>query len=300
MEHYDVAVIGAGPAGLSAALILTRAMRRVVIIDSGAPRNYAARSVNGFLGAEQISPGRLREIGRRQTELYGAELVTEKATSVRHINFGFETGFQIITETGSQFLSRKILFATGVRDVLPELPGISDFYGASVHHCPYCDGWEHRGKKLAAVGEGDSAAGLALLLRGWSSDVTAFTLSGELSEHYRERLARNGIKVTAEKITALIGRSGQLERVQFESGEEISCEAIFFNTDQVQRSELPVMLGCRERKGHVRTGSKQETGVDGVFMAGDADGDVQFAIVAASEGATAAVAINKELQKEEM
>jgi thioredoxin reductase len=217
---------------------------------------------------------------------------------------GFGAGppgsFEVATAAGRRFLSRKLLLATGVRDVLPAIDGAEKYYGHGVYHCPYCDGWEHRDGRLVAYGHGRAAVGLALALRTWSSSVTACTGGKRVGPGDRARLEGNGIAIRTDRIARLDGSRASLRRIVFEAGPPLPCDALFFNTDQLQHSELPAMLGC-ETTGNrqIRTYEKQRTSVPGLFLAGDADGEVQFVIVAAAEGARAAVAINRELQDED-
>jgi len=299
MARYDVAIIGAGPAGLSAALVLGRCRRHVVVLDHGKPRNYAAVAVNSYLGLDGIEPAKLREAGRREAASYGIEFLDVEAVGVCPCGPDGRD-FEVRIEGRSPIVARKLLLATGVRDVLPNIEGVADFYGKSVHHCPYCDGWEHRDQRLAALGDGSEAVGLALSLRAWSPQVTACTNGRRLSEEDRERATSNQIACREETVTRLAGRDGVLEALHFASGPPLPCDALFFSSEHGQRSELPLALGCEyDGQGHVHTKGKQGAGVRGLFLAGDADGDVQLAIVAAAEGAIAATAINRELQDED-
>src|SRR4051794_4124535 len=160
-RQFDVAVIGGGPAGLTAAMILGRSCRRVVLFDHGKPRNYAARAVHGFLGLDGISPGELRDRGRKEAKSYGVEICDCKVTNARNVTRDGDcrTRFEIATDART-LAARALLLATGMTDYLPEIPGIHELYGKTVHHCPYCDGWEHRGKRLVALASGSSAAKL--------------------------------------------------------------------------------------------------------------------------------------------
>jgi thioredoxin reductase len=298
-HRYDVAVIGGGPAGLSAAMVLGRCLRRVIVIDHGKGRNYAAREMHGYLGRDCTTPAEMRQIGRREAAAYGVEFLDGEVAGV--CACGDEgKDFEITINDHEPLTARKLLLATGVMDVLPAIDGLTDFYGQSVHHCPYCDGWEHRGQRLVALGDGKAAIGLALSLRTWSLQVTACLNGQAISRRQRQRAQKNNIACREQRVVKLAGSDGQVREVHFEDGPPVECDAVFFSSDQVLRSKLPLSLGCEcDEHGLIRTKGRQGTGVRGMFLAGDADGDVQFAIVATAEGAVAAVAINRELQDEE-
>jgi thioredoxin reductase len=301
---YDVVIVGGGPAGESAALILARCRRRVVVVDSGRPRNAAAVAMHGFLSRDGTPPAEMSRLGRDELRRYGVEWVHGLAVSAncspRREGTG-QSAFEVKLEDGREFIGRKLLLATGVIDVLPEIEGVGQFYGQSVHHCPYCDGWEHRDEVIAALGEGSKAVGLALNLLTWSRRVVACTEGGPVDAALLERAAVQGIAVREERVVRLEGEGRRLRRLIFEGGEPLKCAALFFNTGHYQRSMLPAGLGCEyDDAGHVVTHDKQRTRQKGFFLAGDADGDVQFVIIAAAEGARAAVGINRELQEEDI
>jgi thioredoxin reductase len=299
---YDVAIVGGGPAGLSAAVVLGRSRRRVVLFDDGKPRNYAAQGVHCYLGHEGIAPSSLRQLGRNAARHYSVELLDTKIVAVRRLAGDGDTAGRFEVQTSDRsFVVRALLLCTGLMDVLPEIPNLREFYGRSVHHCPYCDGWEHRDKRLAALGDGEHATKLALSLLTWSKEVTACTNGEPLAVKHRRMLDRHGVTHREEPITRLNGKDGALEEIMFTTGPPLKCDAVFFSSDKVQRSPLPAMLGCElDDEGLICTTDKQQTSIDGLFLAGDADADAQFAIVAAAEGAIAAAAINAALQKEEL
>jgi len=300
---YDVVIVGGGPAGLSAALILGRCRRRVLVCDSGRPRNARAVAMHGFISRDGTPPGDMVRMAREEITRYGVEWVAGEAVLAQcspQRGAAGETAFEVRLKDGRRFCSRKLLLATGVVDVLPQIDGIGTFYGSSVHHCPYCDGWEHRDQALAAYGSGAKAAGLAMSLRQWSQKVTACSDGDDLTPAQQDDLKRNGIAWRRERVLRLEGEGRTLQRVIFETGKPLPCDALFFNTGQYQRSMLPEGLGCEyDENGHVVTHEKQATRQRGFFLAGDADGDVQFVIVAAAEGARAAVGINREIQDED-
>ncbi|HYD00948.1 MAG TPA: NAD(P)/FAD-dependent oxidoreductase [Phycisphaerales bacterium] len=300
---HDAIVIGGGPAGLSAALVLARARRDVLLIDSNLGRNRRASEIHGFLTRDCTAPADFLREARRDVERYGVRVDQGEAVHAeRSADGAFTVRYRALEPGGAErsSRSRKLLLATGMRDCLPAIEGVEAFYGVSVHHCPYCDGYEHRDKRLVAYGHGDRAVGLALSLRTWSPHVTACTDGGPVRDELAARALTMKIPIRSERVRALSGEGAALQEVRFESGRPLACDALFFNTGQVQRSDLPRLLGCSFKEdGGVKTSSRQCAGVPGLFVAGDADRDVEFVIVAAAEGATAAVAINAELQREE-
>jgi len=295
---YDVVIVGAGPAGLSAALILGRSRRRVLVCDTGKPRNAASRAMHGYLTRDGIPPAEFLGIAREQLAPYDTiEMRDLEVTVAECIDGRFRSTFA----DGSFVLSRKLLIATGVVDNLPEIPGFRDFYGISVFHCPYCDGWERRDKPLAIYGRGARGYGLSLELTGWSRDLVLCTDGpSEIEPADLERLRRNGVAVREDRIVRLEGGE-RLERIVFASGEPLPREAVFFTTGQTQQSFLAHSLGCEiNDKGTVRTGKYEATHLSGLYVAGDASRAVQWVIVAAAEGAEAAFAINTDLLKEDL
>jgi thioredoxin reductase len=294
---FDVVIVGGGPAGLSAALMLGRCRRRVLVCDLGQPRNRRSRALHGYLTRDGIDPTRFTELGRCELPSYGIEFRTIGVTGAQPAN----GHYRVALSDGGQEKARYLLIATGVIDDLPAITGFDACYGRSVFHCPYCDGWEWRDRRLAALGEGAHVAGLALALRTWSSEVVVCSNGARMDRRSRDRLRRNGVAIRTEAITRVEHNDGLLTRVVFESGEPLPREAIFFTTGQHPQSELAIRLGCTlTQKGAVKTGTLCDTNIPRVFVAGDASRDAQFVVVAAAEGVKAAVAINKALQAEEL
>ena len=190
----DVAIVGGGPAGLSAAMLLGRSRRRVIVIDHGRPRNYAAKAIHGYLGLDGIPPAEFRKLGREQCGIYGVEFVDGEVIGGCRCEVEQGTGFELQMRDGATVRTKKLLLATGVRDELPSIANIADFYGTSVHHCPYCDGWEHRDQRLVAFGQGESGVELALMLLNWSPSVTLCTGGTSISAEDVSRLQKHGIK----------------------------------------------------------------------------------------------------------
>jgi len=292
-----VVIVGGGPAGLSAALVLGRARRRVLLFDHGRYRNAASRRMHGYLSRDGIRPTQLLEIGRREIRAYGVTIRREEVLTIRRIR----RGFRVTPARGASVAARKVLLATGVRDRVPPIPGIDAYYGTSVHHCPYCDGWEWRERRLAAYGRGAPGTALALSLKSWSRDVVLFTDGpGRLTPSERERLRAWGIPIVTHRVLGFEGSRGRIRSVLLRGQDAVERDALFFSTGNEQTCDLALRLGCRiTPKAVILTNRREGTNVPGVYVAGDASWDVQFVVVAAAEGAKAAVAIHRELQVED-
>jgi thioredoxin reductase len=302
---YDVLIIGAGSAGLAAALTLGRCLRRVLVADGGPPRNAASPGVHGFLTRDGIRPAELLRLGHEQLRPY--ETVEVQCLSIETITplaKGFRaTGCATDTDAAVTVTARRVLLATGVSDVLPPLPGFRELWGRGVLHCPYCHGWEVRGQPLAVYGQGKTVAGLALLVSRWSPDVVVVTDGpSHLTPNARRRLRRQHIRVREEKITRLIGSPGhELRCIQFENGDELERAALFLHAPQLQRSELAAQLGARiTSKGAVWVDKNAQTTVRGLFAAGDTTPGQQQALLAAAAGNQAGICINEHLTREEV
>jgi thioredoxin reductase len=293
-DMWDAVIVGGGPAGLSAALVLGRCCRRVLVADEGRQRNRFSAHMHGFLTRDGMPPQEFIGVAREQLRPYQSvhliDDVVEQATCC-------DGGFKVSLRHHETIVARTLLLATGVVDHLPSIPGIEPLYGKSVHHCPYCDGWEWRGRRIAAYGCGDDkGGGLALMLLQWSSDVVLFSDGpADLSPEMQARLRDQHVDVRAAKIARLEGEGTQLRSIVLADGQSVERDALFFNTGQHQRSPLASNLGCRfTDRGGVDAGELDvATNVEGLFVAGDVTRDVQLVAMAAAEGDKAAFAINK-------
>lgn len=301
---YDCIVIGAGPAGLSAALFLARYRRRVLTFHNSSPRNLYSHGVHGFLGHHGITPKELLARGRDEVTTHGGLVIegcVTKAEKVGDELFRVTTGDEEAGHELATFEARRLLLATGLRDLTPDCPGFRELYGVTVFHCPDCDGFEVTGKRVAVLGSGRETVGFTLNLLTWTDKLTLITdgRGEELTHEHHSKLAEFDIPVTDNRITRLDGdmEAHKLSRVCFDDGTALECDALFFNLGTIPASTLHETLGCRldEECGLVWVDEEQQTSVAGVYAAGDLTPRSQLAVVAAAEGAMAAIHIHKSL-----
>jgi len=291
---YDAVIVGGGPAGLTCAIFLGRYRRRVLLVDDGNPRNYAAHAVHGFLGQHGIPPHELRARGRAEAVESGVELCEARVTKIVRNGDIFD-----VTTTNGDLRARRIVLAYGVRDTLPDIPELESYYGTTVHHCPDCDGYESRDQRIGVIGWGKSVVGLALKLLQWSDDVVVFTHGQERDwdEEQRSKLLAEQIDVKDERIVALEGSDGKVSHAVLATGERVPVQRLFFTIKVERTTTLAEELGCEvdPEKPDIRVDEHRCTTVEGVWAIGDLVPGAQLAITSAADGAIAAIAINKSL-----
>jgi thioredoxin reductase (NADPH) len=322
---YDVAIVGGGPAGLSAGIWLGRYLHSVVLIDSGDPRNWETRGINGYLGLPNVRPAELRRRGREECRKYDVELVdgfVSRAHAEGDERFVLEydplhdktKAKEDRTGPGAprapddnaprvgtrRIVARRLLLAIGLKDVWPSprITGLEQVYGNRAHVCPDCDGFDARGKKTVVIGRGRKAVGMALSLTTWTRDITVCTHGEDcdLDENLAGKLAHLGIPVVEAPIERINFRDGHMRSIHFADGRTLGCEKIFFSIGQYPADDLGAQLGCeREEGGHIVTSRSGGTSVTNVWAAGDITPGAQLGVTAAAEGAVAALAIHKSL-----
>ncbi|HEX2091212.1 MAG TPA: NAD(P)/FAD-dependent oxidoreductase [Longimicrobiaceae bacterium] len=297
-DSYDVVVVGGGPAGLAGGLWLARYRRRVVVFDAGDPRNAETWAVHGYLGINEVPPYELRRIAREQALAAGAEFEAAMVDAIE----GEEDAFRVRLSSGREVGARRILLCTGLKDIIPEIPGLQDFYGRSIWHCPDCDGPSVVDMRVGVIGWGRSIAAFCMYMLTWTDHLLLLTHghSPQLPEESQAALARFQIPIRTEVIDRLEGEDACLRRVVFHDGNAEDVDAIFFHIACGPGSTLAADLGCRaDEEGILEIDADHRTTTPGVYAAGDITPGSRLAIRAAAEGARAAIGIHKSLIPED-
>lgn len=294
-ERCDVVIVGGGAAGLSAALVLGRARRRVVVVDAGSPRNAPAAHMQGFLSRDGMPPSALLAAGRAEVEAYGVDVVDDTVA-------GIEPGFSVRLVGGRSLSARRLLVATGVGDELPDIPGVRERWGRDLLHCPYCHGWEVRDQPLGVLGTHPAAVQHALLVRQWSDDVVFFAHTHELTADERAVLEVRGIVVQPGAVAQLAVDDDRLVGVELADGQLVPRHAVFVRPGNVPHPDgLLPGLGCElDPDGFAVVDRTGRTSVDGVWAAGNVVDPRAQVITSAGAGSAAAIAINADLVQEDV
>ena len=285
---YDTVVVGGGPAGLSAATLLARARRRVIVVDAGEPRNAPADHVHNFLSRDGSTPEALSEAGRKEVLRYGGEILQDNVSRI-------EPGFELHLGNGAVLASRSALVATGLRDELPDIPGVREQWGSGVLHCPYCHGYEVRDQPIAVVGGSNRPFTIhqASLIRQWSEDVVFFTNGIELSDDERLRLDARSVRIVDAPVARVVVHDGRVAGVELSDGTVVPRHVVFVGPTFVPNDMLLSSIGCtRLDSGWVATDPTGLTSVDGLWAAGNVSDSPAQLINSAAAGSKAAIAIN--------
>jgi thioredoxin reductase len=294
-HSYDVVVVGGGAAGLSAALVLGRARRRIAVVDAGAPRNAPAAHMQGFLSRDGMPPRDLLAAGRAEVSGYGVDLLEDRVDAI-------DTGFSVRLARGDVLKARRILVATGIRDELPEITGVRERWGRDLLHCPYCHGWEVRDEPIGVLGTVPGSVQHAQLLRQWSDDVAFFVHTYDLTATEQIQLEARGVQIVHGDVARLLVEDDRLSGVELVDGRVIARTAVFIRPHNVPHSDgLLAALSCAvDDDGFAIVDATGRTSTVGVWAAGNVVDPRAQVITAAGAGSAAAIAINADLVGEDI
>lgn len=293
-ENFEVIIIGGSYAGLAAAMALGRSLRKVLVIDAGKPCNRQTPHSHNFLTQDGKTPSEISTLAKQQVEEYKTiSFHSDKAISATKTS----TGFEIKTEKGSTFNSLKLIFGSGIKDILPDIPGLKECWGISVIHCPYCHGYEVRNEKTGILANGDFGFEFGKMITNWTKDLTLFTNGkSTLTDDQKNMLASKNVGISEKKIEQVIQQDGILEALKFEDGSVEGLKALYAKPDFEQNTPLPLALGCTiKENGYLEVDQLQKTTVQGIYACGDNTNMFRSVAFAVSSGTMAGAACNKEL-----
>lgn len=297
-KQYDVIIIGGSYAGLAAGMALGRALRKVLIIDSGNPCNKQTPYSHNFLTNDGKTPKEIASLARQQVQMYDTVDFLDALVTA-----AIKTGkdFKIQIQAGKTLTARKLVFATGIKDMMPDIPGFAECWGKTVLHCPYCHGYEVRHQKTGILANGDTAFELASLISNWTNDLTLYT-NGQstLTVQQREKLLSHKINIAETEIERIENKNGSIENIVFKDGRKAPVKALYARLPFVQHSSIPQSLGCELTiEGYLKIDAAQQTTVHGVYACGDNTTRMRTVANAVSMGTTTGLMVNKELTEEE-
>lgn len=294
---FDVIIIGGSYAGLSSAMTLGRSLRKTLVIDSGQPCNKQTPHSHNFLTQDGKTPKEISTIARQQVEHYKTvQFIDDLAVTGKKTNNSFE----ITTQSGKIFQSKKLVFATGIKDQLPDIPGVADCWGISVIHCPYCHGYEFRSQKTAIWANGERAFHLASLVNNLTKDLTLLTNGkADFTEEQLLKLKNNVIPIIETEIAGIEHTNGHIKNIILADGSKMKFDAVYAGVPFIQHSDIPASLGCElTEQGYLKVDNMQNTTVPGVFACGDNTTPMRSVANAVASGNFAGVVINRELAEE--
>lgn len=294
---FDVIIVGGSYSGLAAGMALGRALRKVLILDSGTPCNRQTPFSHNFITQDGKPPKEIATTARRQVEKYDTVKIFNglATTGVKT-----ETGFEIRTAAGEIFVAQKLIFATGIKDIMPDIPGFSECWGITVLHCPYCHGYEVRNEKTGILGNGDYGFEFSSLISNWTNDLTLYT-NGESTLTYEQKLKleKHNINIVEDEIEKLIHSNGHLQHIIFRNGKIVPIKALYARSPFEQHCTIPESLGCElNDDGYIKVDPIQRTNVHGVFACGDNTTRLRTVANAVAMGTTAGMMANKALIEE--
>lgn len=296
-QQFDVIIVGGSYSGLAAGMALGRALRKVLVIDGGKPCNTQTPHSHNFLTQDGKTPKEIITLAKQQVERYSTvQFLNSFATSGIKTNNGFE----IHTDSGDQFAARKLIFATGIKDLMPEIPGFAESWGISVLHCPYCHGYEVRNEKTGILGNGDYGYEFSALISNWTTDLTLYTNGkSTLTIEQTAKLLQHNIAIVEDEIEELHHHNGCMQQIIFKSGKSAAVKAIYTRTSFVQHCIVPEILGCLlNDDGYIKIDPAQKTSVPGVFACGDNTTRLRTVANSVAMGTNAGMMVNKELIEE--
>lgn len=297
-KEFDVIIIGGSYSGLSSAMALGRAIRKVLIIDSGSPCNKQTPHSHNFITQDGEKPAVIADKARKQVMAYPTvEILNDLATKGKKVGNAFE----ITTKSGKTFSAKKLIFATGVKDKMPDIPGFAECWGISVIHCPYCHGYEVRNEKTGIFANGDMAFHYAQMISNWTKDLTIFTNgTSTLSEEQTAKISHHNIRVEEKKIGSLKHTNGKLEQIVFTDGSNTAISAVYARPEFVQHCTIPTDLGCELTDlNYIKIDAFQKTNVPGIFACGDNASMMRSVANAVAMGTMAGAMANSEMIMEE-
>jgi thioredoxin reductase len=298
IQQFEVIIIGGSYSGLAAGMALGRALRKVLIIDNGEPCNRQTPHSHNFLTQDGKTPGEIAALAKQQVQQYSTvQFFNGLATNAVKTNNGFE----IHTDVDKLFNARKLIFATGIKDIMPDVPGFAESWGISVLHCPYCHGYEVKNQKTGILGNGNYGYEFSVLISNWTKDLTLYTNgTSTLTTEQTSRLRQNNIAIVEDEIEKLQHHNGYLQHIIFKEGKSADVKAIYTRTPFIQNSSIPQILGCQlNDDGYINVDPAQKTSIQGVFACGDNTTRLRTVANSVAMGTTAGMMVNKELIEED-
>ncbi|MEZ4943184.1 MAG: NAD(P)/FAD-dependent oxidoreductase [Saprospiraceae bacterium] len=295
--QYDVIIVGGSYAGLAAAMTLGRSLRKVLVIDSRAPCNKQTPHSHNFLTNDGQPPAAIARRAKQQVQQYATVSFLDALATTA---FKTENGFAVGLESGQTFVAKKLVFATGIKDVLPNIPGLAACWGISVLHCPYCHGYEVRSQKTGILANGYDGYEFAALIANWTHDLTLYTNGkSTLSGQQTAALEKHNISIVEHEIEGLNHKKGHLDQILFKDGSTAAVQALYARVPFIQHTDIPQFLGCAPtEEGYIKVDAAQKTTIPGVFACGDNAGRMRTVANAVAMGTTTGIMVNKELIEE--